>query len=241
MSNARAPKNTLIYAVGDIHGQSHLLDDLLDQIVNDALGFAADRRVLIFVGDYVDRGPGSADVIERLITGLPDGFETHCLLGNHEVILLTFLDRPGTLGHWFSNGGEATLASYGVTAPEDFESLDAATLCRDDFAAALPKRHLNFLNALELHYTCGDYLFVHAGLRPGVKLKKQDPKDLVWIRDEFLDSGEDFGAVVVHGHTPGRMPVIRSNRIGIDTGAVVNGRLTAIRLHEKKRNFLSAG
>ena len=123
MSNARAPENTLIYAVGDIHGQSHLLDDLLDQIVNDALGFAADRRVLIFVGDYVDRGPGSADVIERLITGLPDGFETHCLLGNHEVILLTFLDRPGTLGHWLSNGGEATLASYGGRASEPFQKL----------------------------------------------------------------------------------------------------------------------
>ncbi|MHA1165909.1 MAG: metallophosphoesterase family protein [Alphaproteobacteria bacterium] len=241
MRKARAPKNTLIYAVGDIHGQRHLLDDLLDQIVNDAEGFAADRRVLIFVGDYVDRGPRSADVIERLITGLPDNFETHCLLGNHEVILLNFLDRPETLGRWLSNGGEATLASYGVRVPDDYESPDAANHCRNAFAAALPKRHLKFLNTLDLHFSCGDYLFVHAGLRPGVKLKKQDPKDLVWIRHEFLNSSEDFGAVVVHGHTPGCKPVIKSNRIGIDTGAVINGRLTAIRLHKKKRKFLSAG
>ena len=189
----------------------------------------------------MDRGPRSADVIERLLTGLPDGFESHVLLGNHEVILLNFLDRPETLGHWLSNGGEATLASYGVRVPDDHESPYAATACRDAFAAALPKRHLKFLNALDLHFSCGDYLFVHAGLRPGVKLKKQDPKDLVWIRHEFLDSGEDFGVVVVHGHTPASRPVIRPNRIGIDTGAFVNGRLTAIRLRKKKCKFLSAG
>ncbi len=241
MRKTRAPKNTLIYAVGDIHGQSHLLDDLLTQIMRDAERFKATKRVLIFVGDFVDRGPRSADVIERLVSGLPDGFETHFLRGNHEVILLDFLDRPETLGGWLSNGGEATLASYGVRVPDNYDSPNAATQCRDAFAAALPKRHLKFLQRLDLHYSCGDYLFVHAGLRPGVKLEDQEPTDLVWIRHEFLDSDEDFGAVVVHGHTPGRKPVIRPNRICIDTGAIVNGRLTAIRLRKKKRKFLSAG
>lgn len=240
MRKTRAPENTLIYAVGDIHGQSHLLDNLLKQIVLDAERFDAERRVLVFVGDYVDRGPRSADVIERLVTGLPDGFETHCLRGNHEVILLNFLDRPETLERWLSNGGEATLASYGVRLPDDYQSPDAAIRCRDAFAAALPESHLNFLNALELHYLCGDYLFVHAGLRPGVNLEDQNPVDLVWIRHAFLDSDEDFGALVVHGHTPGREPVIRPNRICIDTGAVSYGRLTAIRLRKKKRKFLSA-
>ena len=149
----------------------------------------AGRLASGFLGDSVDRGPRSADVLERLVTGLPDGFESHCLQGNHEVILLNFLDQPETLGLWLSNGGDATLDSYGVSVPDDHASLDAATACRDAFTAALPKRHLKFLNALDLHFSCGDYLFVHAGLRPGVKLKKQDPRDLVWIRREFLDSG----------------------------------------------------
>jgi len=237
---AHTPKDTLIYAVGDIHGQCHLLDDLLEQIARDAQSFDEKKKVLIFVGDYVDRGPRSADVIKRLIEELPDGFKSHCLLGNHEVILLNFLDQPELLGRWLSNGGEATLASYGVRVPDDHTSLKAATRCRDAFAAALPKKHLNFLNKLELHVSYGDYLFVHAGVRPGVKLKKQDPKDIVWIRSDFLDSSKDLGAVVIHGHTPGRDPVIRSNRIGIDTGAVAHGRLTAIRLRKKKRKFLSA-
>lgn len=240
MQIAHVPQDTLIYAVGDIHGQDHLLDDLLDQIVSDAEGFAATRRLLIFLGDYVDRGPASADVIERLITGVPEGFDSHALRGNHEVLLLTFLERPQTLLHWLSNGAEQTLAAYGVRAPDDIASGDAVTACRDSFAAALPPSHLKFLENLDLHFSCGDYLFVHAGVRPGVPLEEQDPNDLIWIRQAFLGSREDFGAVVVHGHTPAREPVIRANRIGIDTGAFVNGRLTAIRLYEGERSFLTA-
>jgi serine/threonine protein phosphatase 1 len=240
MQIAHVPQDTLIYAVGDIHGQDHLLDDLLRQIVSDAEGFTATRRLLIFLGDYVDRGPASADVIERLITGVPESFESHALLGNHEVILLKFLERPETLLHWLSNGGEETLAAYGVRAPDDIASHHAVTVCRDSFAAALPRSHLSFLKTLDFHFSCGDYFFVHAGVRPGIPLEEQDSNDLIWIRHDFLGSREDFGAVVVHGHTPAREPVIRANRICIDTGAFLNGRLTAIRLYEGERSFLTA-
>ena len=234
------PEGTLIYAVGDIHGQLHLLDALLEQIIADAGRTGAQRRVLVFVGDYVDRGPDSAGVIERLLSGLPEGFDVRCLMGNHEAILLKFLDDPEMFEHWRMNGAEATLASYGVDAPGRDASASALAACRDRFASALPPAHLAFLNALPLFASFGGYLFVHAGIRPGVPMQDQSRKDLMWIREDFLDSGDDFGAVVVHGHTPGPEPVIRPNRIGIDTGAFVNGRLTALRLFGEARDFLSA-
>ena len=241
-ATARTPDGTLIYAIGDIHGQLHLLDALLARIGGDAACTeGARRRVLVFVGDYVDRGPDAAGVIERVSARLPGGFEAHCLMGNHEAILLEFLERPETLTHWLANGGRATLASYGVNPPElDASSRDVAA-CRDAFAAALPLAHLAFLKALEPVFSLGGYLFVHAGIRPGVALEDQALRDLLWIREDFLDSGDDFGAVVVHGHTPVREPVVKPNRIDIDTGARVHGRLTALRLFGAERSFLSAG
>ncbi len=236
-----APDDMLVYAVGDIHGQLHLLDALLAKIVADAA--KADefvQRVLVFVGDYVDRGPNSAGVIERLISGLPDGFDTHCLMGNHEAILLDFLDDPTLLPHWLMNGAGTTLASYGVVAPDEDAALPAFIQCRDAFYEALPASHLGFLRGLPLSVTLGDYHFVHAGIRPGVPLNAQERRDALWIRDGFLDSDADFGCVVVHGHTPGPEPVERKNRIGIDTGAWAYGRLTALRLAGPKRAFLHA-
>jgi serine/threonine protein phosphatase 1 len=235
-----APDGALIYAVGDIHGQLHLLDALLEQITADAGRADAQRCVLVFVGDYVDRGPDSAGVIERLVSGLPEGFEVRCLMGNHEAILLKFLDDPESFDHWLMNGAEETLASYAVDAPRSGAPTSARAACRDSFASALPSSHRAFLNDLPLFASFGDYLFVHAGIRPGVPLQDQSHKDLMWIREEFLESDADFGAVVVHGHTPGLEPVVRSNRIGIDTGAFVYGRLTALRLFGEARDFLSA-
>lgn len=238
---AAAPDGTLIYAVGDIHGQLHLLEDLFEQIVADSMQLSGHRsRVLVFVGDYVDRGPDSSGVIERLISGLPDGFVAHCLLGNHEAILLDFLDDPAFLVNWLMNGAEATLASYGIEVPYPDAPFAEFAHCRDRFLAALPSSHLNFLENLPLSVTLGDYHFVHAGIRPGVPLDRQARNDALWIRKGFLDSKKDFGCVVVHGHTPGRKPVERRNRIGIDTGAWVHGRLTALRLYGTKRHFLFA-
>lgn len=238
---AAAPDGTLIYAVGDIHGQLHLLDNLLEQIVVDSAHLSGfHHRVLVFVGDYVDRGPDSSGAIERLISGLPEGFDAHCLMGNHEAILLDFLDDPTLLEHWLMNGAEATLASYGVEAPFVDAPVAEFVQCRDRFLAALPPSHLKFLRSLPLSITLGGYHFVHAGVRPGVPFDVQARNDALWIREDFIDSDEDFGCVVVHGHTPGREPVERSNRIGIDTGAWVYGRLTALRLFGVERHFLFA-
>ena len=230
----------LIYAIGDIHGQLHLLDKLLAKIEADAARWHAKRRLLVFLGDYVDRGPDSAGVIERLISGLPVGFEAHFLMGNHEAILLDFFDNPETFELWLMNGAGATLASYGVDAPGSDEPLAAFTACRDRFKQALPTAHRTFLDGLQLTVSYGDYVFVHAGIRPGIALADQMRDDLLWIRDDFLDSEDDFGAVVVHGHTPVPEPEVRPNRIGIDTGVWIYGRLTALRLFADERDFLMA-
>jgi serine/threonine protein phosphatase 1 len=232
------PEGQLLYAVGDIHGRLDLLQRLLEMIRRDAEASRAARRILIFLGDYVDRGPDSRGVVERLIGDVPQGFDVHFLKGNHEAILLDFIAEPWRLDHWLQNGGEETMRSYGV----DTQSLallgSPPSAWRDAFSEALPETHLRFFRNLQLSVTFGDYLFVHAGVRPGVPLGEQSAADLVWIRAPFLDHAEPFGKVVVHGHTPGEEPVTRSNRVGIDTGAVFTGRLTALRLEDGSRRFL---
>ena len=232
------PEGQLVYAVGDVHGRLDLLEQLLDLIDGDAEASGTDRRTLVFLGDYVDRGPNSRGVVERLIGDLPRGFDAHFLKGNHEAILLDFLAEPWRLDHWLQNGGEETMRSYGVDT-EGLASLDASPATwRDAFAQALPEAHLRFFRNLLLSVSFGDYLFVHAGVRPGVPLGAQSEADLVWIRAPFLNHAELFGKVVVHGHTPGQEPVTRPNRVGIDTGAVFTGRLTALRLEGAERKFL---
>jgi len=232
------PQGQLLYAVGDIHGRLDLLQRLLDLIRLDAKASPADRRTLIFLGDYVDRGPDSRGVVERLIGGLPQGFDVHFLKGNHEAILLDFLAEPWRLDHWLQNGGEETMRSYGVDT-KGLTYLGAPPAAwRDAFAEALPEAHLRFFRNLQLSVSFGDYLFVHAGIRPGVPLGAQSEADLVWIRGPFLNHAEPFGKIVVHGHTPDKEPVTRPNRVGIDTGAVFTGRLTALRLEDGSREFL---
>jgi serine/threonine protein phosphatase 1 len=236
--SVKLPEGELLYAVGDIHGRPDLLADLLRQIEVDAAHRGAVKKTLVFLGDYVDRGPDSCGVVEMLLNDLPEGFETRFLKGNHEAMLLAFLDDPQTLDHWLMNGGDATMASYGVDIGR-LDDMDAAPQAwRDAFAAALPEAHLNFFKSLKLMIADGDYLFVHAGVRPGVPIEAQSEKDLLWIRGEFLESDEAFGKVVVHGHTPLRVPEVLPNRIGIDTGAVFTGQLTALRLQDGELGFL---
>ena len=169
---------------------------------------------------------------------LPAGFDAHFLKGNHEAIMLDFLDDPSYLGHWLANGADATFRSYGLDVAELVGRGAGPEVWRRAFLASLPETHRDFFEALELAVSFGDYFFVHAGVRPGVPLEAQDPNDMIWIRGPFLQSEDDFGKIVVHGHTPGRDPVIRANRIGIDTGAVYTDRLTALRLENGSRRLM---
>ncbi|ODS01380.1 hypothetical protein AUC68_00520 [Methyloceanibacter methanicus] len=231
------PEGEVVYAIGDIHGRTDLLSALLALIAQDAARSDHSKKTLVFLGDYVDRGPDSRGVIDMLSRGPLDGSKRIVLKGNHEQFLLDFLNDPGCLDSWCRNGGEPTLASYGVDI-DRLERIGARRGWREAFMAALPPTHLRFLESLELTCVVGDYVFVHAGLRPGVPLAAQVADDLLWIRHEFLEAQEPFGKIVVHGHTPGDKPVVRTNRIGIDTGAVFTGCLTALRLANGTRDFL---
>jgi serine/threonine protein phosphatase 1 len=233
------PEGQLVYAVGDIHGRLDLLEAMLALIETDARASGeASRRTLIFVGDYVDRGPDSRGVVERLISGLPQGFDAHFLKGNHEAILLDFLEEAWRLDHWLLNSGDATMRSYGIDTEQLARLRAPPEVWRQAFAEALPEAHLHFFRNLQLSVSFGDYLFVHAGVRPGVPLGAQTEADLIWIRGPFLEHADPFGKIVVHGHTPGEEPVTRPNRIGIDTGAFFTGRLTALKLQDGARKFL---
>ncbi len=235
---ASVPEGSVVYAIGDIHGEAARLDRLHAAILADARSRDPRRKIAVYLGDYVDRGPDSAGVIDRLLGDPLPGFERVFLMGNHEEFLLHFLEVPRTWGGWAINGGEATLASYDVDA-RDFGtwSLDTDAL-RTEFAARLPEPHRRFLEGLALWHCEGDYLFVHAGVRPGRPLADQRRSDLLWIRDEFLNSDRDHGHIVVHGHTPSDIPDVHHNRIGIDTGAVYGGKLTALVLEDATRSFI---
>ncbi len=197
-----------------------------------SLGHSPGRIILVHLGDYIDRGPDSARVLERLLGPPPvPGAEVVNLVGNHEVMMLDAADpraHPGALAFWLENGGAETLASYGAS-PHD----------RDPFGP-VPDGHLSLLRRCALRWAAGDYLFVHAGIRPGVPLERQDPFDLLWIREPFLSFEDDLPHVVVHGHTPAAAPVVRPHRIGIDTGACFGGDLTCVVLEDRRLGFLAA-
>jgi serine/threonine protein phosphatase 1 len=211
---------------------------LEDSAAADARGAPAARRVAVYLGDYVDRGPDSRDLLEMLIEAPLPGFETVHLMGNHDLFMRQFLDGEDVVALWMMNGGAATFRSYGVDPGDMMGAGDGAGRLRAELEARLPAAHREFLNALRLSHVEGDYFFVHAGVRPGVPLDAQDPDDLVWIREPFLSSKAAHGKVVVHGHTPAHAPEVRANRIGIDTGACYGGRLTALALENDGRRFL---
>jgi serine/threonine protein phosphatase 1 len=240
-SQAPSTGGRLVYAVGDIHGYAQQLRDLLDHIADDAATSApAERPLLIFIGDYVDRGPDSRGVIDRILAlEADDRFEVICLMGNHEEALMRFLADPGYASSWIGNWGEATLRAYGVEPPllPNTATCEAA---QARFREVFPAEHRAFLGRLQISVTVGDYLFVHAGVRPGVALDAQSERDLIWIRYEFLESDADFGKVVVHGHTPADAPELKANRINIDTGVYFSGVLSAVRLEGERRRFLQA-
>lgn len=242
-SNASVPPGTRIYAIGDIHGRLDLLDKMLRLIESDRKDRQEAQTTLVFLGDYIDRGGDSKGVVSRLIGGLPEGPTPVFLKGNHESLLLSFLERPGFGLNWFYNGGDATLLSYGVDADAIRNAYGAGApglmQTYSLFRERLPEDHLRFYRSLKVSCRAGGYFFAHAGVRPGIPLDKQKENDLIWIRDEFLNHPHDFGAVVVHGHTPANAPENLHNRIGIDTLAFSTGRLTAVGLEGSRRWFLS--
>jgi serine/threonine protein phosphatase 1 len=232
------PAGLRLYAVGDIHGRADLLQTLIAKVAADAAGHPGTGKRLIYLGDYVDRGPASKTVIDLVLDAAPPGIEVVALKGNHEEMMHRFLDDLSVGRTWMMNGGDATLESYGVETPSMFAGTAAFRQAQAQFEARLPARHREFLERLRFSYTEGDYLFVHAGVRPGVPLDEQRADDLLWIRDEFLDSREDFGKVVVHGHSISFDPELRPNRIGIDTGAYKSSQLTCLVLEGMSRQFL---
>lgn len=232
---ARAPDGKRIYAIGDIHGAADALDRLIEKIDQDAGGL--DRAQLIFLGDYVDRGADSKGVIERLI-GIQKQYTNAVFLkGNHEAVMLDFLADPEAALEWLEWGGDQTLRSYGVAGA----LTKSGNVLSKALSDALPKSHRAFLSGLSIKYRAGDYFFVHAGIRPGVAIDDQDDEDLMWIRKSFHDAPENKrpDLTIVHGHHPTKKPVDAGWRIGVDTGACWSGVLTAVRLIDDKRKFIS--
>ncbi|MCK1616125.1 serine/threonine protein phosphatase [Bradyrhizobium sp. 159] len=222
----RLPDGVRVYAIGDVHGRADLLQSLLTVIDADLARSAPQRAIQVFLGDYVDRGPDSRGVLDLLIAR-SKSHETVCLKGNHEVFLLEVLKDPARLQEWRHYGGLLTLVSYGIT-PTMNPSAEQQVELIERLKRALPPEHLTFLQQLRSSFTCGDFFFVHAGVKPGVALDRQKDEDLLWIREEFLNCEDRFGKYIVHGHTPVGAPDIRPNRINIDTGAYATGNLTLL-------------
>ena len=223
---ARLPDGLRIYAIGDIHGRADLLESLLLQIDEDCRLHPSRRPIVVFIGDYIDRGPASREVLDLLL-GYEQTKETIFLRGNHETFVHRFLSEPAVLDEWRLCGGLETLVSYGLKPSINPGVAEQRQLAKA-LAKSIPRSHLEFLDSLDLSFNCGDFLFVHAGIRPGVPIRKQSEEDLLWIREEFLCCKRRFEKFVVHGHTPVHATDIRSNRINIDTGAFATGRLTCI-------------
>lgn len=222
----RLPVGLRIYAIGDVHGRADLLEQVFTRIDLHQAANPALRPVTIVLGDYVDRGPASKDVLDLLIRRM-ETQEVIYLKGNHETYLLRFMRQPSVLREWTMIGGRETLMSYGLKPPIAADAKVEKELS-GALKAVFPKSHQQFLGHLPLSFTCGEYFFVHAGVKPGIALVKQREDDLLWIRDEFLLHEEEFGKIIVHGHTPVPQLDIRHNRINIDTGAYATGHLTCL-------------
>jgi serine/threonine protein phosphatase 1 len=246
-----APDGQCVYAIGDVHGRRDLLEKLVEQIDEDSQSLPeGTKRVLVFLGDYIDRGLQSKDVIDFLLSDRMKAFERVFLMGNHEEALLRFLNDVNFGKQWVRYGGAETLYSYGLQPPQNaraaMQSHDAMQAYQrawdkvwTEFRNRLPEQHLKFYQNLQHYYVTGDYLFVHAGLRPGEVLENQTVRDMLWIREEFLDAEEQFPQVVVHGHTPTDDVFRDDRRIGLDTGAFISGKLSAVRLFRDEVSFIS--
>jgi serine/threonine protein phosphatase 1 len=225
-----------IYAIGDIHGRLDLLNELLARITSDIALRPTARPLYVFLGDYIDRGPSSRETIDRLIEH-GKAHESVFLKGNHELIAIKCLSDRGLFDQWLRFGGLETLVSYGVLGETLANGKQIAEL-QSAFHGALPQAHFRFFRDLKNSFECGDFFFAHAGVKPNVELSRQKENDLLWIRGEFLTSKDDFGKIVVHGHTPAREIEVGPNRINIDTGAFATGRLSCLVLEGEELSVI---
>jgi serine/threonine protein phosphatase 1 len=236
---ARLPDGLVAFAIGDIHGRADLLTPLLEQILSSADQDRPGQTTIIFLGDYVDRGPASREVLALLeALARTRRHQLRFLMGNHDRLVLDFLADPRIGPTWSEFGGRETLASFGVEPPRARENLEAWEHARRAFLAAIPPAQVNFLRSLEMSCELGDYFFAHAGARPGVSLALQEEQDLLWIRESFLKDRRRFAKVIVHGHTPAEDAYADDRRIGLDTGAYATGVLSAVRLVGDRRELL---
>ena len=246
-SAAAVPSGQRIYAIGDIHGCYKELSSLLalidaDHEARETTKAAGQKdepssQHIIFLGDYVDRGPESQAVIETLLALKQHRANVVTLKGNHEAAMLDFLDHPEDLDHWLNWGGEDTLRSYGISPILGRPPLELS----NELKRQLPKTHEQFLRTLPLTHQAGDYFFVHAGIRPGIAIEEQKEEDLLWIRKRFQNAPPDErpDRVIVHGHDPVKKPVDVGWRIAVDTGACWTGTLCAVVLEGTTRRFIT--
>jgi len=226
-----------LYVIGDIHGRLDLLELMIALVNADISARDGSEPLIVTVGDYIDRGPKSREVLDRLLKN-PFAGKYVALKGNHEALLQTFLDDPTVGADWWRLGGASTLRSFGI-AIKPRMTRRAFARAAAQLREALSPQQTEFLGSLKTSLTAGQYFMCHAGVRPGVPLDSQSEQDLLWIRDDFLSSEIDFGKIIVHGHTPVREPESLTNRINIDTGAFQSERLTCVALQGEERRFLS--
>lgn len=235
------PDGTVAWAIGDIHGRLDLLRPLISAIQEDLASTSAARKVVVFLGDYIDRGPESRGVLQFLTNLHSDqGVEWRFLKGNHEEAMLDFLGDPSEGAKWCEYGGDATLESYGLRVPQLRHKAEAWAHLSADLDHRVTPAERAFLEKLEPSVAIGDYFFAHAGARPGEPLERQSVEDLMWIRRSFLDSDVEFDKIVVHGHTPTAEIYSDHRRIGIDTKAYESGMLSSMRFCGRERLLLQA-
>lgn len=240
--NHGVAETAVVWAVGDVHGQDDLFQRLISSIIGQLQDSPEEDRTVVLLGDYIDRGMGSCRVIDRVLALKDDltavGTRLVALKGNHEDLLLRFMEDAETGPDWLAVGGRETLLAYGLApfreCPQGWQQASVELL------SVIPIDHLDFFEGLSLRHTVGDFQFVHAGVRPGVDLDDQTPDDMMWIRDMFLIDSQPFARLIVHGHTPGRDIYMDGRRICVDTGAYATGVLSAVKLQGRNRHVLQA-
>jgi serine/threonine protein phosphatase 1 len=223
------PEGIRVYAIGDIHGRAQLLEHTLNAIAEDAQKYPDDRIIQVFLGDYIDRGIHSREAIELLLSPPPPGHERIFLKGNHEAILLEFLQSPQTLREWSKHGGFHCLTSYGLTIPQQLDD-ESLWQLHQQFIEVLPEKHLHFFKNLRISYELKDFFFVHAGINPSRPFEEQTCEDYLWIRNEFLNCKGFFSKYIIHGHSPVDQLEIHANRANLDVSRVIPSSLGCLRI-----------